>query len=229
MYSNLRNMLDLPESTSQAALCKACNECYWMYNNIASTSSDARIKELAKKKIDTLVTLMGQEGIKISCTELYDGKSVHNSVTSAESELAGATTKALAQNKRIQIENLIKAMPVGAHKEYLLASLNKATSGFNKDDVDAFVNGIKTAQAMDETNPIYDMILADIDAEIEKYNVAYKVWKQQKEEKEACEHRKQMAKSIFKGAGSVILAILGGIGSIFLGLFGCLCECCDGC
>ena len=124
---------------------------------------------------------------------------------------------------------MIKMMPEGANREYLFAALNKASSDYTKDDVVRIMDYIKTAEAMDPTNPVYKMIHEEISREFEKYQTAYKLWEEEQKEIADRKRRADTAKSILKGTGSVILTILGGIGTVLLGIFGCFCECMDGC
>ena len=229
MYSNLRTMLGLPESTSQAALCKACNECYFMYCEIAANSSDARIKELAMEKTELLLELIEQEGIEFATSKIYDTKVGYRSITAVESELSAITTKGAAVNKYTRLDSMIKMMPEGANREYLFAALNKASSDYTKDDVVRIMDYIKTAEAMDPTNPVYKMIHEEISREFEKYQTAYKLWEEEQKEIADRKRRADTTTSILKGTVSVIFTILGGIGTVLLGIFGCFCECMDGC
>lgn len=230
MYSKLKEMLGLSHDTSDENLKRVCNEYYYLYRVVSDNTTDFQVKKLAEQKRDALVKAMEAEGLDVKSALAF---SVDDYLGVSEGGVEKILTKgvdeAITPQERATVNALINR-PSGNEKGgYYQACLHKAEAPFIIENAETVVGYIAQSRSADPENPVYQMMLEDIQANKDKTEAKYKAFKIQRNEEIARDGRRAKIKKILGGIGSGLLGILTVVGGILLGALECFCECCDGC
>lgn len=229
MYSKVKELLNLPQSTTTEELARICNEYLWIYKNVLNTSNSDEIKNIASKKFESLVSAMTAEFIPIhSITFVQTKIQETHDVSFVETFLNDYSDSRPLPYQKNSLSKEISALPECPKKYYLQAALIHSTEEKNVATYNKIADLIKKALMLDPTNFVYKQILNDINHEVERYEAELNAWRQA--EKERIDHEKKVetTKKVASGIGTALLAVLGAIGMAIGGLFSCICECLDG-
>ena len=81
MYSKVKDLLKLSQSISENELIKICNEYYWIYSEIYSTSNNVEIKKIALNKLNSLSDAMKAEDVEVNPSVLVNNKSPQKDIS----------------------------------------------------------------------------------------------------------------------------------------------------
>ena len=227
MYSKVRDLLKLSQSVSESELCKICNEYYWIYKEIYTTSNNNEIKNIALCRLNSLEDAMKSECIEIDKLVLIDKSGSKVRDVSFVETLFNCKDGQLDKDF---ISKEIHSLPDCSRKYYLQAVLVHATEAKNLSTYNKMAELLGRALSLDPTNYLYKQILDDVKDAVDKYENDLNEWRRAEQERIDHERRVETTKKVASGVGTVLLAILGALGAAIAGIFACCCESlCDGC
>ncbi len=229
MYSKVKDLLKLSQSISDNELIKICNEYYWIYNEIYSTSNNEEIKKIALNKLNSLSDAMKAEDVEVNPSVLVNNKSPQKDISFVETLFNNYKDENNSSFNKDAINREITTLPDCARKYYLQAVLVYVSEAKNVSTYNRIAELIGKALSLEPTNFVYKQILNDIQKAIDNYESDLNAWRRAEQERIDHERRVETTKKVASGVGTVLLAVLGAIGAAIAGLFACLCECLDGC
>lgn len=229
MYSKVKDLLKLSQSISENELVKICNEYYWIYSEIYSTSNNEEIKKIALNKLNSLADAMKAEGVDVNPSVLVNSKTPKNDISFVETLFNNYRDENNSGFNKDEINREITKLPDCARKYYLQAVLVYVSEAKNVSTYNRIAELIGKALSLEPTNFVYKQILNDIQKAIDNYESDLNAWRRAEQERIDHERRVETTKKVASGVGTVLLAVLGAIGAAIAGLFACLCECLDGC
>lgn len=231
MNLSLRAKLRLPEGCSSAELQAACGRYCTIYRGVLNAASDPAVKAIAQSKLEDLLAAARLEGVSVDERKNYDWDSqAVNIPASAEAALAELSTDGrITDSAASRLSQQIAQMPDSAKRHYLSALIVLKSREASVDTYEEVVRILMNAVRSDPENPVYSMIIADIEQEISRHKNALQAWR---EEQLAIIKRQQFwetVKKVLSVAGQVALWLVGAAFTVAAGILSCMCSAMEGC
>ena len=231
MNLSLRAKLRLPEGCSSAELQAACGRYCTIYRGVLNAASDPAVKAIAQSKLEDLLAAARLEGVSVDERKNYDWDSqAVNIPASAEAALAELSTDGrITDSAASRLSQQIAQMPDSAKRHYLSALVVLKSREASVDTYEEVVRILMNAVRSDPENPVYSMIIADIEQEISRHKNALQAWR---EEQLAIIKRQQFwetVKKVLSVAGQVALWLVGAAFTVAAGILSCMCSAMEGC
>lgn len=231
MNLSLRAKLRLPEGCSSAELQAACGRYCTIYRGVLNAASDPAVKAIAQSKLEDLLAAARLEGVSVDERKNYDWDSqTVNIPASAEAALAELSTDGrITDSAASRLSQQIAQMPDSAKRHYLSALVVLKSREASVDTYEEVVRILMNAVRSDPENPVYSMIIADIEQEISRHKNALQAWR---EEQLAIIKRQQFwetVKKVLSVAGQVALWLVGAAFTVAAGILSCMCSAMEGC
>lgn len=231
MSLTLRAKLRLPAGCTDAQLRDACSRYHAIYKGVLDSATDESVKAIARARLEDLITSARAEDIPIKEDSLYCwSSSTPNTPASVEAELSQLTPgKQIVGSKADQLLKTINNLPDSPKRHYLRALVTLRSKSSSTDTYREVIGMLKPAVMGDPDNPVYSAMIADIEQEISRYTQQLDNWRREQELEIKKENRKEVAKTILSGTGSVLLFLLGAAVTVAGALLSCMCSMFESC
>ena len=231
MNLSLRAKLRLPELCSKEELHSACSRYFAIYQGVLDSASDPGVKAIARSKLDDLVACAKEEGIRLQEAENYDwGNAAVTTPASVEAELSRLSADGrIAGDTASRLRNAVSDLPDSSMRHYLSAVLALRTGESSVDTYRKVIGHLKEAVSRDPENPVYPMVIADMEAEIDRYSADLALWRKEQQELLDAQRRRERIKKILSVTGNILMGLATIAFSIAAGVLSCMCSMLEGC
>lgn len=229
MNLTLREKLRLPAGCTEAHLQDTCSRYYTIYKGVLDSASDESVRAIAHSKLEDLVASAKAEEIYLKDMDLYAWESVPaNTPASVEERLTSlGTVGRIADSEVRKLSDMIARLPDSAKRHYLDALLTLRSEDSSINTYRNAVDKLKYAVINDPDNPVYSVMISDIEREIDRYGTELAQWRKDRETELKNEQFKETLKGVGSVLGAVFLLVIGAVATIATALLECICSLMD--
>lgn len=222
----IREYLRLSPASTEAEVIDTCKKYAAIYRSIIESSADRHICAIAEKRLADLVQTAREDGITCDFSRIHYAVAPTAHGSSCVEEYLNTLNGVATESQVKKLSDMISELPDGPQKNYfrfILKSFLPASQDRNKQ----MYQYITSALAEDPDNIVYQTLSKDICEANQKYEEAYNAWEAKQAEEIRNEKKVEVTKAVFSKIGTVIGAIVIGIGAFLGFLLECLCDSCD--